>query len=155
MENTLVLCHGRKHKQIQDIDYNKSIFIDNDKISEPDICFDLSNENWPIEGLYDLIIFKHGPVYLYASRRAYSIAPTIKSEFMKKIINCLKPGGLLRIPCPFSSSFFETHEENMKYIDHFQKLMKPFGFILQYDIDEKPKRYYGNMLEFKYQELMV
>lgn len=77
---TLVLCHGRAHQRLLNIDYNKAVFIDQDPIALPDIVANYNN--YIPDQLYDNMIFVHCPV------------PRIEEL---NVVNYLKPGGKLFI----------------------------------------------------------
>jgi hypothetical protein len=58
---TLVICHGRAHARILEIDYNNTIFVDLDEYALPDINQDFSNLN--LNSYFDTIILIHCPIF--------------------------------------------------------------------------------------------
>lgn len=58
---TLVICHGRAHARILEIDYNNTIFVDLDEFALPDINQDFSNLK--LNSYFDTIILIHCPIF--------------------------------------------------------------------------------------------
>jgi hypothetical protein len=116
-DKTLVLCHGHKHRKIQQVDYEKAILATIREEDEPDIILDLTKElpesltqfTFPtvIDAFCPYCIKLIPSTMIYVSNK-YGIPPypadaEFEPTYIAKIKKLLATGGLFYTICPFDN----------------------------------------------------
>lgn len=88
---SLVLCHGRKHRNIPSINYDISTFVDIDPNVEPDLVANCCDVNINIPGInyYDEAVIICGNAIL----KSGSDIRKLNIPLVNNIYRCLKIGG--------------------------------------------------------------
>lgn len=141
LKNTLVICHGRKHKIIKDIDYSTTIFNDTDKSVGPDNSANISKDKVKAKHDKDMIIMMCCPYWIFSKvtedKYGMPIEGTLKSRFFKNIKRLLsKDGKLYMQTFLYKPVEEEGHIVDGAYMDDNEKvigLMEDFGFVFEYE----------------------
>ena len=118
---SLVVGHGRNHRQLTSIDYNSTVFVDRDQECLPDLVVDLVADtcNLP-ENTFDEILMAN------SSREVLGFIALLNVDFLKAVSKWLKPGGKFYMgnicqsfPC---QSCKDTSEDLTKTIENASDL---------------------------------
>lgn len=136
LPNTMVICHGRKHGIIEDIDYSSTIFNDTDESAGPDTMRNLSREKVEATHDMDMIIMMCCPNTVFSTVTDNDIGmPTdavLNATFFNNIKRMLSKKGKL-----YMRAFLvkPSDEYEGAYTSDSEKvigLMKDIGFTFRY-----------------------
>jgi hypothetical protein len=122
LNNVLVLCHGHKHRHIQEINYDTSTLVDIDSSNRPDYTLDVEHPQFSnnLNRQYDYVInaFCSIPTQFYQnewveSPIGYAIDGALNPKFFNNIQKVLRPNGILYCRPLFRMySYFPPKEES-------------------------------------------
>lgn len=125
---TLCLCHGKKHRKILFLNYDKTIFIDDDESSDPDIVLNFKFSNVSRHSLqFNNIVIAFCPIFVITEHSNIYGLPS--SNFYAAMNNLITDKGYLVLP---DYSFTKT--------DEGLKNMKNNGFVFDKKFEEVTKQ---------------
>lgn len=131
----LVLCHGRKHAKIKQINYDQSVFIDLNEESEPDYLIDIASEDMQLlDRKFDVIIAAkcHHPATIDNPiiQNGYIFDGDLNEGFIDNLIFLLTDQGEFYTTSPFSNQLMI----NKMYVQGFEFVgYKDLTFSITYN----------------------
>lgn len=143
----VVLCHGRKHRKIAEVNYNKSAFIDANHDSEPDYVRDLG---YPLNTkvTYNNVIDASCPLALQLHKMTIDesigipINGKLNNIFINNVLRLLSYGGFL-----YSKSVFFSAQNNNETSNDNLYIDKLYSYGLNY-IGNKTLKFDKDLLTF-------
>jgi hypothetical protein len=126
MEWDLLLCHGRKHYVVEGTNPETSVFVNNDRKTNPDFVLDVFKMKFKPCHIFNRVFVLYCPY----NEKLIEHTPFIKSAY-----NVLKKNGILLLP----SAMFEYKRAYKWTREVFNPIIKPYFYtkpIGKYSADE-------------------
>lgn len=117
----IVIGHGRRHKPISYIDYERSLFIDIDENCLPDLVFDMRRNTYAFD------IYQQYPnvIFINSENSIFGRSKTLHRQVILNLHYMLLAGGTLMMkPLYFENTMTKVETENF-----FVRQMSQAGFL--------------------------